>query len=320
MTAASTTNLGKGLVAVIATGGTIASQRDESGAAKPSLSGENLLSGLAGESVSVKPVELMAKDSSSLTIADMQAISDAVGVELADAAVCGVVVLHGTDAMEETSLLVHLQHRIGKPVVFTGAQFTADNPHSDGPANLRAAIAAAATSSNSEKGVLLSFGDRLLPVWGLYKRSADDPDAFDLSGPSDCPHSPDLSVPVDAIRVDIVAIYPGCEATHIEASLNAGADGIVLCALGSGNANASIVDAVRRCSERQVPVVVSSRVPEGLLVAGYGGGGGGHDMAAVGAIHARTLRPGQARIVLASLLAASASHDKMARTFNDFRD
>ncbi|MGG2474229.1 asparaginase, partial [Rhizobium sp. BR5] len=30
---------------------------------------------------------------------------------------------------------------------------------------------------------------------------------------------------------------PGCDATHIAASLQAGADGIVLAALGSGNAN-----------------------------------------------------------------------------------
>ncbi len=45
----------------------------------------------------------MAKDSSSLTISDMQAISDAVAKELADPSVRGVVVLHGTDAMEETS-------------------------------------------------------------------------------------------------------------------------------------------------------------------------------------------------------------------------
>lgn len=310
----------KALVAVIATGGTIASERDETGAAKPSLSGENLVSSLGGGRVAVKPIELMAKDSSSLTISDMQAISDAVGVELADPAVHGVVVLHGTDAMEETSLLVHLQHTLNKPVIFTGAQFTADSPLSDGPANLQAAIAAAATPYNSEKGVLLSFGGRLLPVWGLYKCSADEPDAFDLAGPSNCPQSPNLIAPVDTIRVDVVAIYPGCEATHIDASLEAGAKGIVLCALGSGNANAAVVDAVRRCSERNVPVVVSSRVPAGRLVAGYGGGGGGHDMGAVGAIHARTLRPGQARILLASLLATSARHEDMTLAFNDFRD
>ncbi|WHA43035.1 asparaginase domain-containing protein [Agrobacterium larrymoorei] len=306
------------LVAVIATGGTIASMRDESGAAKPSLTGENLLSGLSADHIALKPVELMAKDSSSLTISDMQMISNAVASELADPEISGVVVLHGTDAMEETSLLVHLQHRLKKPVVFTGAQFTADNPQADGPENLRAAIAAAANQDNAEKGVLLGFGGKLLPVWGLYKRSADERDAFELAGPAAIATSPEMSAAVDAIRVDIVAIHPGCEATHIDASLNAGARGIVLSALGSGNANARVVQAVKRCAEKGVPVVVSSRVPVGRLVAGYGGGGGGHDMGEVGAVHSRTLRPGQARILLASLIASSAGREEIERAFNDF--
>lgn len=306
------------LVAVIATGGTIASMRDESGAAKPSLTGENLLSGLSADHIALKPVELMAKDSSSLTISDMQGISNAVAEELADPEISGVVVLHGTDAMEETSLLVHLQHRLRKPVVFTGAQFTADNPQADGPDNLSAAIAAAANEDNAEKGVLLCFGGKLLPVWGLYKHSADERDAFELAGPAAIAASPEMSAVVDAIRVDIVAIHPGCEATHIDASLDAGAKGIVLAALGSGNANARVVQAVKRCVEKGVPVVVSSRVPVGRLVAGYGGGGGGHDMGEVGAVHSRTLRPGQARILLASLIASSASREEIESAFNDF--
>lgn len=309
----------KMLVAVIATGGTIASKRDETGAAKPALTGENLISGLSDSAVLVKPVELMAKDSSSLTITDMQQISDAVGAELADPSVSGVVILHGTDAMEETALLVHLQHRLTKPVVFTGAQFTADHPDADGPGNLSNAIAASVDASNAGKGVLLCFGGRLLPAWGLYKRSADEADAFDLAGQLSGVDTPQLSASVKDIRVDIVAIYPGCDATHIDASLHAGAQGIVLCALGSGNANASIVEAVSRCSEKDVPVVVSSRVPVGHLVAGYGGGGGGHDMGAVGAIHSRTLRAGQARMLLAAMIASTKTRDEMIDAFNDFR-
>ncbi|SCX26713.1 asparaginase [Agrobacterium rosae] len=307
------------LVAVIATGGTIASTRDETGTAKPALSGEDLISGLSGAHVLVKPVELMAKDSSSLTISDMQNISDAVGRELADPAVSGIVVLHGTDAMEESVLLVHLQHRLTKPVIFTGAQFTADHPQADGPGNLSAAIAASTDPSNADKGVLLCFCGRLLPAWGLYKRSADEPDAFDLSGQATCAESPGFTADVKNMRVDIVAIYPGCDAVHIDASLKAGARGIVLSALGSGNANASIVEAVRRCTGNNVPVVVSSRVSVGELVAGYGGGGGGHDMGAQGAIHSRTLRAGQARILLAAMLASSKSRPDMTDAFNDFQ-
>ncbi|WP_421611615.1 asparaginase [Agrobacterium tumefaciens] len=305
------------LVAVIATGGTIASRRGADGASTPSLSGEDLLALVPQINARLKPVDLMAKDSSSLTLADMQRISDAAGVELNDPAVTGVVVLHGTDAMEESSLLVHLQHAITKPVVFTGAQFTADHPNADGPSNLAAAIETALDQTNAERGVLLSFGGRCLPAWGLYKLSADAADAFRSARPAAHAAALELAVPLADLRVDIVAIYPGCDAAHIEASLQAGADGIVLAALGSGNANPGIAVAVKRCAERGVPVVVSSRVPEGLLVASYGGGGGGHDLVAAGAIHSSTLRPGQARILLAALIAANSPAEKIVSAFKD---
>jgi L-asparaginase len=305
------------LVAVIATGGTIASRRGADGASTPSLSGEDLLALVPQINARLKPVDLMAKDSSSLTLADMQRISDAVGVELNDPAVTGVVVLHGTDAMEESSLLVHLQHATTKPVVFTGAQFTADHPNADGPSNLAAAIETALDQTNAERGVLLSFGGRCLPAWGLYKLSADAADAFRSARPAAHAAALELAAPLADLRVDIVAIYPGCDAAHIEASLQAGADGIVLAALGSGNANPGIAVAVKRCAERGVPVVVSSRVPEGLLVASYGGGGGGHDLVAAGAIHSSTLRPGQARILLAALIAANSPAEKIVSAFKD---
>ena len=308
------------LVAVIATGGTIASERTDSGASVPSLSGESLLALLPDMPVDLQPVELMAKDSASLTLADMQDISDKIGELLDDAAISGVVVLHGTDAMEETALLVHLQRNVSKPVVFTGAQFTADHPKADGPANLATAVAAAIDPVNADRGVLVCFGGRLLPAWGLYKHSSDIADAFRQSRPLENPPSPRLAAAVDKVRIDIAAIYPGCDSVHVDASVRAGADGIVLAALGSGNANPRLVEAVRRCADVGVPVVVSSRVPDGLLVSSYGGGGGGHDLAEAGAIHSSTLRPGQARILLAALVASGAAPQLIRQAFADFSD
>ncbi|UWU24210.1 asparaginase domain-containing protein (plasmid) [Rhizobium sp. CB3171] len=306
------------LVAVIATGGTIASERAENGASAPSLSGGSLLALLPDMPVDLRPIELMAKDSASLTLADMQEISKKVGELLADAAVSGIVILHGTDAMEETALLVHLQHGLNKPVVFTGAQFTADHPKADGPANLGAAVAAAIDPVNAGRGVLISFGGRLLPAWGLYKHSSDVADAFRQSRPLENPPSPRLEATLDNVRVDVVAIYPGCDSVHMDASLRADANGIILAALGSGNANPRLVEAVRRCAGIGVPVVVSSRVSDGLLLSSYGGGGGGHDLAGAGASHSSTLRPGQARILLATLVASGATAELIEQAFADF--
>ncbi|MDT8893012.1 hypothetical protein RBB90_23940, partial [Enterobacter cloacae] len=76
------------------------------------------------------------------------------------------------------------------------------------------------------------------------------------------------------------------------------------------------VEAVRRCSARNIPVVVSSRVPQGKLTPSYGGGGGGHDLAHAGAVHSTSLRPGQARILLAALLASGASSQSIRDAFS----
>jgi L-asparaginase len=117
------------------------------------------------------------------------------------------------------------------------------------------------------------------------------------------------------IRVDTVAVYPGADETHIDASVSAHAHGIVLTALGSGNANPTVVDAVRRACQAGVVVVVSSRVPEGPLTASYGGGGGGHDLRVAGAIPAHTLRTAQARVLLTALIAAHSTVPEIEHAF-----
>ncbi len=245
--------LAKPSIAVIATGGTIASKRGEDGASTPVLSGEDLLGFVPGLEAELRPVDLMAKDSASLTLSDMQRISDAVASGLKDSEVDGIVVLHGTDAMEETALLVHLQRHIGKPVIFTGAQFTADHPQADGPENLATAIRLACDPANADKGVLIVFGGRIVPAWGAYKFSSDSADAF-RSARMIHSQSPVLPAPVGDRRIDTIAIYPGCDALHIEASIAAGASGIVLAALGSGNTTPCVVEAVRECSRRNIPL------------------------------------------------------------------
>lgn len=300
------------LVAVLATGGTIASRKGADGAASPSLSGQDLLDLLPPLALRLRAVEVLAKDSASLTLADMQVISDAVGRQLDDPQITGVVVLHGTDAMEETALLLALQHRSPKPVVLTGAQFAADHPQSDGIANLAQALA---TVLGGLAGVSLAFGGHAFPAWGLYKRASDRAQAFGRAGDGPAPELPLLPAPVGGLRVDIIACPPGTDALHLDASLAAGAQGLVLAALGSGNATPELVAGVARAHAAGVPVVTSSRVPEGILAPTYGGGGGGHDLCMAGAVHARLLRPGQARILLAAMLANGCDAARIAQVF-----
>ncbi len=299
---------------MLTTGGTIASTRDEHGVSTPSLGAADLVAG-AAPGVRVRAVEVLHADSSSLTLADAARVRAAAASALADPAVAAVVVLHGTDSMEETALLLDLHHDDARPVVLTGAQRTADDPAPDGPANVALAARTALDPAARGRGVLVAFGGRVHRAVGLGKRHTTDLDAFS---------SPAAPLPrvgplpwTDAPwpRVDVVAVHPGADGVLVDAALAAGARGVVLQALGSGNASADVVEAVRRCTRAGVAVVVTTRVPGGPVSAGYGGGGGGHDLAAAGAVPSGELRAGQARVLLACLLRAGAGAGEVRERF-----
>ncbi|KXP04397.1 L-asparaginase [Tsukamurella tyrosinosolvens] len=298
-------------VIVLATGGTIASRHDDSGAAVPADAGAALVAtagAVPGVDVTVRDVT--ATDSSALTLDQLDEIRAAVTDALCDPDVAGVVVTHGTDTMEETSLLVDLAHADPRPVVFTGAQHPADSPAADGPANLAEAIAVAADPAYRGLGVLLSFAGNVQTVRGLAKVSTVAPQPFagglpvaELEGTA--PHRLlTKQAPIADVRVDVVASYPGADGALVDAAVAAGARGIVLAGTGSGNTTVALADAVRRALDAGVVVVVSTRIASGPVDAAYGGGGGAADLVATGALLSRRLRPGQARIVLLALLAA----------------
>lgn len=290
-------------VRVLTTGGTIASTRDEHGVSRPGAA-----LGMHADGIVVR--EVMAKDSSTLNFTDLDILTGAVVDALAEDGCIGVVVLHGTDTMEESALIVDLFHDDERPVVFTGAQRTADHHDPDGPSNVAAAVAAA----QSGHGVSIAFGGRLLQARGAFKNHTSDLDAFRsaaLPRPKAFPRQP-----IAGVRVDIVALYPGVDGVQIDACRAAGASGIVLEAMGSGNANVSIVQAVREAVAAGVHVVVTTRVPFGEVSPTYGGGGGGHDLLDAGAVFSRGLRAGQARIQLAVLVASGATDVAVHNSFS----
>ncbi|MGQ7296590.1 asparaginase domain-containing protein [Quadrisphaera sp. KR29] len=301
-------------MAVVTTGGTIASTTGADGVSRPTLSGAGVLGDAAERAgVRARVLEALRVDSATTTLAQAEQVRAAVAAALADPAVAGAVVVHGTDSLEETGYLLDLHHDDERPVVLTGSQRTADAPASDAPANLLAALTAAANPARRRAGVLVAFGGALLPVAGTTKRHTTDlaafaPAAAPLPRPGPlartlAPAPPEVPWP----RVDVVAVVPGDDGALLGAALDLGARGVVLQALGSGNATAAVVAAVRRATAAGVPVLLTTRVPDGPVVPSYGDGGGGADLVAAGALATGLLRAGQARVLLAVLLRGAAA-------------
>jgi L-asparaginase len=308
-------------VVVISTGGTIASRWQGDGYAAQAQGREVLAAGAVPEDVEVSVVDLFTVNSSRLTTAHQLSLLHAVHDALADPAVDGVVVTHGTDTLEESAFFLDLFHDDPRPVVLTGAQKPLDAEDGDAAGNLYDALLTAATGR--ETGAVIVFAGQVHAARGTVKthtldaRAFGDPDGLPLGRvefgrvtwgrrrprPAALPLPPrDAAAP----RVDIVMHHSDGDTVLLDAALAAGARGLVLVGTGAGNATPQIAEAVAGAVRGGVLVALSTRVAAGAVAPIYTGGGA-VDLAAAGAHLAGTLRPGQARIaVLAALLAADA--------------
>jgi L-asparaginase len=310
----------KPVVQFIATGGTIAMKIDPvKNAPVPAISGDDLLATVPdiGKYATIEVNNLSNVPSDYMDPPRWIQLTKAVQAALARPEVSGVIVSHGTDTLEETAYWLDLTVNSSKPVVLIGAQRNASSPDFDGPRNLLNAARIAADSQSADKGVMLAMNNQINAARYVTKTHTGNVETFNsgdfgfigevypdrvmfASAPLRRQH---IAIKTDKMpAVEIVPMYGGADGQALRSAVDRGAKGIVVQALGMGNMNLPMYEAVQYALSKKVPVVVSTRVHNGRVLPSYGFVGGGKTTADAGAVMADDLKPAKARILLMLLL------------------
>jgi len=312
------------MIVLLFTGGTISMRHDPvSGGAVPTLRGKDILALSPGieDIANLEIDDWGAFPGPHMTVERMWALRARIVEHLARSEVDGIVVTHGTDALEESAYLVARSVETDKPVVFTGAMRTSSDLGWDGPANLGASVRVAASPVARGTGVVVVMADRIFAGLDVTKAHTHRLESFDspgmgplgvvddgqvifrraLSAPANVLTAPKLAEPID-----IIFTHSGADSYLLDASRER-ARGVVLAAMGRGNVPPAMVDGIDRFVAEDKPVVITSRALRGRVGCTYGYPGGGRRLAERGAIFAGARRPQQARIDLMLALGAGMS-------------
>lgn len=326
-------------IVVVATGGTIASEgatpMQTVGYARPALGADALVASVPAlaELAEVRAEQLFQMLSGHLSSDDWLALSRRINDLVAFDDVDGVVVTHGTDALEETAYWLTLTVRSTKPVVMTGAMRPASALSADGPMNLYNAVALAATRAATGFGVLVTLNDAIHSARDVTKMRTSSPDAFDSpefgrlgrmqGGVAQFHrrplrrHTADSEFDVGALdglpRVDITYSHVGASRVPIDALVAAGARGLVNAGFGQGDVTPDVLDGLKEARRRGVHVVRASRVPAGTVVEN-----GALKDDALDFVAADTLNPQKARVLLMLALTVTDDRREIQRMFHDY--
>jgi len=307
-------------ILVLGTGGTIAGAGGSATGAAYRAGGlalEALVAhlGALGLAAELVPQEVARIGSQDIGWDEWRALHAACARGLADPAVDGIIITHGTDTAEETGFLLDLTLPTAKPVVLVGAMRPADAVGADGMRNFANAVKVASDPAAAGRGVMLVMGDAVLAARDARKAATSAIDAFrsfprgplarvtpanlDWFGPAHrLGEGARYPFPAELPRVAILTAGAGMDAQPVEALLGIGARGIVLAGMGQGNAPRPVLEALARAAASGVPVVRASRVDEGLVDRNVE-----VDDDTLGLIAARALGPAKARMLLIVLVA-----------------
>ena len=280
----------KANIVILATGGTIAgaaASGTQLGYKSGAVTIDAMLAAVPdiGKLANVKGEQISNVGSQDMSFEIMLKLAKRINELARRSDVDGIVITHGTDTMEETAYFLNLTVKTSKPVVMVGSMRPSTAVSADGPLNLYNAMAVAADPNATGRGVLVVMNDQIHAAHSLTKTSTTAVETFmspirgvvgltsygknEFFNTPTWPHTTKSEFDIANVnalpRVDVILAYADMSPSLLEASVAAGAKGIVIAGVGNGNMNKASADAAAAAVKKGVKVVRSSRVPTGIV-------------------------------------------------------
>ena len=244
----------------------------------------------------------------------------------------GVVITCGIQALAELAYFADLMWELNPPVIFTGSIFNAGSPNSETGLRLTQSIRAAMSSACVGKGALICIQDAIYAPADVLRISN-----FNRAGLLAFPESPlgvfsqpsggyislrfprhrkvlKMTQPL-ARNIPILSASLGDTDVILRALLDKRfeeLDGFIVSGLGDGDVPSAWVPHLRKLLRSEIPIVLTSRYPDGFVQATENYEGSASQLLEMGMISAGMLSPYQARIKLAVGLAAGLKGEELA--------
>jgi L-asparaginase len=297
----------------------------------PRMTGEELLATLP-EIERIARVEVDEGNPHAVaTLDDLRQLSVHANALLRRPDVDGLILIQGTNHLEETTYFLNLTVRSAKPVVVTGAQRPYTALSADGPVNLLDAVRVAAAPESRGKGAMVVTNGEINAARDVTKTSTYRLHTFrsrdmGLLGYADADrlvyyrsparrHTVDSEFDVGAIThmppVDVLYIHTGSRLGLAEASLQLGAKGIVVAGSGAGSTGNLANELADLAASRRAVVVQSSRVGEGRVVRN-------NNWSEPGMVVADNLNPQKSVLLLSLALTKTSDPEEVQRLFDEY--
>jgi len=246
--------------------------------------------------------------------------------------VVGVIVPHGTSAIEETAYFLHLTVKVRVPVVIVGSQRPPNGLGTDAGINLLNAARVAASPLARGLGVLVVLNDEIHSAREATKTSnhklstfssidtgplgAVDPDGHvSIYRRPARRHTGDSEFDIATLgalpRVDVVYSHVGADGGLVDAAVALGTRAIVVAGMPPGLEPPAQLESMIKASQAGILVVQSSRGGSGRVLPRR------RELEA-GIVFADNLNPQKARVLSMLALSVTTDRESIRRMFEEY--